>query len=860
MRYILSLILIMTISFDRANAETLSNLMPVELVKQLHDNHLWDAGWDDNYGANAADMLEFWKTLTSRQINIDAVFKTLTSASDNKSQVFFPRLYPTKIYILRYLRRVNPQTYETVFQAWMRQYLETALTLIDPSNSTIADYGPIVSAFQNLLRSGNLTLLDLSPDQRRTFDIESMPHHGSSKLEEKDANGQYLIFGRYNFENKILAVDFGQDLYKTLVTIAHEIVHASDPIIYKHIADFQNAIPNVARILSRWIGNSQVTLPLIERVFSQILFEKNPNSFFVRDSFNPNQFRIENLKKILNIETGVTQLTFTPSDIEKKILENFFKSYIGITIENEYRAYGLSWTLFLVPQYRYLLAKPNSQEQDFLKEIIEGGDGLLLRRLQLMLDPFPDLRLNYPKQLEEFVKHNPKEQQYQLKIVVGRAINFLDLIYTNTLEGILKEHSQKFSNLFTSLKQRQKERPDLDNIMPFYAGSADAFNSPFNPYQILTARLTTAHIIQFHVNIREVLQNLKSTNLSLLLTQMGIYDFHNMTVGEQRLIGLLYSKCTTSRLNSDFSTLAADLRRDLDFVESEIIEKFDLVECPAVTGYLADVVNYEVLRTNFLRLKLARVYYWLERSFPIFDASLKSLRRYHDLLYRGEGFSKDEISEEKAAQMREEIIKAFELSQFSRDELNRYQILNQYLATYMDMAKEANWRSLYDNVGRKVNEIQEILEIQKIYESKTYKEMDNDIISSALSLKAQLMPYQLKCQKDCERDKKPPHMVCRPTMPIENLTALGEKFSINSACMNNKLYLMRQPGDTLKPFTVLSYTPTQNDPRALTQMGFNGISRKFELMPFGISDNILFDKKVQQQETKPGFFKKVFRW
>ena len=489
----------------------------------------------------------------------------------------------------------------------------------------------------------------------------------------------------------------------------------------------------------------------------------------------------------------------------------------------------------------------------------------MLRRLQLMLDPFPDLRLSHPRQLQDFTNTNNDLQQQKIKAILRRAINYLDLAYTETLEGVLKTHTEKFSQLYSALKARKQEQPESQKIMQFFASNDEAFSSGFNPYQILTARLTTAHVVQFHENLKEVLKNLKTTNLSLMLTQLGIFDFHNLTIGEQKLIGLLYSKCDSGHLNSNLSKIAAELRQDLDFVESEIIEKFDLAECPAKTSYLSDIVSYETLRKNFLRLKLARAFYWLERSFPVFDASLKSLRRYHDLISRGEGFSKSDISEEKAAQLKAEIQKAFELSQFSRDELDRYRILTQYLSSYMELATEAGWKKMHDRVELKLRDINEIMEMQKIYETVSHDDLQDDIFNSSLSLRSQLAAHQKRCEDDCQRDSKPANMVCRVTLPIEKLTAFGQSFSVNSACMNKSLYLWRQPSDSLAPFTVLSHEPTPKNPRPFTRLEFFNVSRKFELMPFGLSDNIEFDRKLEQtqglrKKENKGFFDNLFNW
>ena len=793
-----------------ARAEVaISTQLGRDLTQAIMNEGLWDPAFDQYGNADGRDLSWFWNELgpAGRQ-PMPEVIEQLFGYRDpsRAASIRLPKLYPIKIIILRYLRERSPTSrILQVQEAWMRQYLETALATIEEAR--LEDMRPILTAFREKLRTGQIKVRDLSPSERETLSQLIPSDHGVDMM-ARDERGRFRVSGVYQEERKYFALDFAREVEDTIITFAHEIVHAADPQLATYRQDYLNLFGPVQKILIRWLdGASGKKSDRIEEIrelgidiVDHLFFEVNIAQFKeMADSIRAR--RMKQIKDDLAAQKGKED-AIEPTDEETKLIRRWIRAAIGLSVENEYRAYGLSVVVYGLLKDKFGILRPSAEREGYIRKLL-AGDAVLASEMAVRADPFLRAKSRlFPRFMSP--KQRDKEMDPETKALllrINRVLSFLEFTFLDETERFEKSLNDRMS---LALRQISLDGLKSESILPEWARPG-GFDLPTHPHYFFTARMTTASVIRFTQNVELFLSEIQATNLPLATLRLGVLDMSDVSLGERKLIGVTYED---SPWTQQPDQIPGPLKQDLSSVPQEISRYFELTKWrPDAYASGESLISGKQVAQNLVKLRTLKASVWLDEAFPQFKMQILGIRAFLQRL-RENLYSKEEIPEQRAKEFEAELVDTFGKAEISSGELVRLRQLLSQVSWMYEVAQESKWTGMASLLNSKIQFVVQALDALGVVARQTSVTLEEEDRQSVRFFERQLQ----KPIGDCKSTKPNPYGLSgfwQLKGPFKVRETDEKGFSLIAFCYMQQLYLVRQPGDYLPYMS----TMIEKDPR-----------------------------------------------
>lgn len=803
MKNISLMILINFLLFATTSLARWSEQLPISFMRELSEAKLWTAEDEVKRTSVSVEIDTLFQSIKNEK-NIETIVNSLIDTNFNSSNSLS---YGLKIRIFRYLIE-NQQFAKSIGlpnekilkieAAWKNRYIHSAALLLRGLN--VSGYAEIVDSFLNQVKTGSIKVYDLSSENRSFFDSQIGKSHGVSLLQKKD--NQYAVTGFYFESQKIFALDFARPLGETLISFAHEIVHAGDPRLATYRAEFEKYYHPVKNILAKLMGDNS-SPDLINAMLTHVFFEIGREELLAK---------IQNQAKALvqNIKDNDSNQTTSLNAADEEILRKWIKAVIGLSIENEYRAYGFSVIAYVQFKNQLNIIQDSSNREKFVSSI-RDGDKRFVERIAQGMNPF-HANLNSYQNIV---------QRYQLRgdsrLTFDRNLSLIESMYLDEVRGFIANLSNQFSNTLRTLRTEIQVAPDLSpaKVFPDWTNSEN-MNSPSNPYSLITARVSTMWVIRVRENIISLVKDLTEMRKSLLVLRAGILDFANLSASELNLLNLV------DKSNTDGSDLSQEMQCSGNY--SKINPSINYQKYEKYFGNLnwsSAMVSSEYalpasrLIEQLLKLKLIQGLAWLEQGFPDIKNNIVGAKVFMQKL-REQLYDTEDLSYERAQQLQTELIEAIQYSSFSGDEIKKIDYLIFFLASAHKISFERSWNEATHLFSQRQLQVMRLLNNlgvdiqfnQKNFEEYWANEMDD--------FENQVEDYQDSCED----------------MPgtISSVTAAplkidGESYSVNYVCSGRQVYFIRLPCGASNSISLMTRNKT---PRV--RPIYNG--RFVELVPY----------------------------
>lgn len=764
--------------FPSARAE-ISNRLPVGLVRELMQGGLWDDELDSPRSMASQDFNRFLDSLKGSHGNsqsVSAVVDNIFGTNDGDREILpeLPRQYQLKVATLRYFLattkdertryKINDTDLRKIEAAWMRRYLFKAGALIRLTG--IHDYDAIADRFNQMIQSGAVTTMDLSPSNRMVLAKKMGSAHGISLNDQR--NGKFLVNGLYSREHKLFVLDFSMGREETLVTFAHEIVHAADPTLEKHRSTFESLEPQVEKILRAAVGIEGNIDHIVPDLISHMFYEAGAD-ILMSLAEKSRRTRRQGL-------SGSAEETLGKLDAsETKLISEWIRAGIGVSIENEYRAYGLSLIVYERMKSRFHLMAPSPEREAFVKQMI-AGDKLFATKLSLAMSPFAKSANDIVKALVKPEKDAAK--QNMLRIKAGKVLSLLEYVYLSQTQDFLESLNDHFATV-------------LHGSAPAEWVPPRHLNSPASPYQVLSARLTTAWVLRFRENVSSTVRHLKNMNESLFAMRAGILDLHDITLGELKLLGIHYEDTGADVLPAE---IPQDLHRDSNELPPSFQRYFETTKRPMNATDSESLEGLDVAR-NLTLLRLLKGLTWLDESLPPARNNLVAIKVFLQQIHEGL-YDEDEISRARAAELENELLAALKTAALTPAELDDAVFLAEALVNMYAIAQEQRWAPVAEQFFSKARMAAMILENLGINHETDIAGIQGRINQAVVNFRRQLETHQRRCQQYRQT------LILTPT---ERFTLGAYQIPLTIVCASStagadrephmELHMIRQPGD-----------------------------------------------------------------
>ena len=764
----------------------LSNKLPKELVRQIMSEGLWEDKFDNPQSTEARDLLWFLQEISSVQQNIPAIIDQLfgTHAGEiTNNAVRLPRLYPVKIVILRNLKNAQ------INQAWMNRYLQMVFATIDIAN--IHELKQMAEIFLSKLTNKKIIIRDLSPEERNRIQKEIPKSHDVDITARDTKTNKYRISGLYNQDNSYFALDFARPIEDTLVTFVHEMIHASDPQLELYREQYKKLFDPTMQILAKWLQdkqgpNTELAFDLIDHLF----FEMGLQHFKEAAEF----LRKKRMSQLRQSTSDPSQnvAIFEPKPEDLKIVRAWISAAVGLTIENEYRAYGYSILLYAVLKGKFQLFPIHKDLQNFIEKFLTGDD-VIATQLSVSLNPFRQARSQLFTQFMQPAYRPQNNMDAKLSYLrIGKVLDQLELLYLEEIESLLKNINNKIA---TELKKLSIDSLREPGILPEWARPG-GFDLPSNPFQIFNARITTARVLRFRQNVELFIQDLKDMNAPLTTLRSGILDLHDVNRGERKLIGISYDN---SPWANDPKELDEKLKSDLDSIPIDISKYFQIVQWSPETTLNGDSIDGNTVAQNLIKLRTLKASVWLDQAFPVMNETTLGVKSFLQRL-REKLFNPDELSPERVEELQQELVLTWQQTSLGVDELIKLKGLVQELSILYSVAVESNWIVVATTLNEKIRFVLQALDLMGVSGNETAKLIQDAQVAAHATFIKQLEPYIKNCKKVSSKES----YSLGGFWPERGPFALGAvQFPLTMVCYQNNLYLVRQPGDYLNYMTTM---------------------------------------------------------
>lgn len=779
----------------------LSDRLPGKLVETMVKNKTWSSDFDDSSHPSTRDVEEFVRLIKDKDSETSEIIQNLFSNKNTK--ITLSSTYPVKTQILRYYYDYESSAHiQKIKKAWIMEYTNSILALVKVIGGS--EFTPYIKKFEHSIRSGALKVDDLSLRLRTQLSRDA---HGHSKeLMNTDASGNYVISGVYHKEKSIFAIDLARrSLEETIVTFVHEMIHAGDEDVVVNERKVLTLLPEVLKVISNKTGTNKHLSFLSLDDLKQFFFEGNIS-------------KIEELLKEESVAAKRNR-SIEFSQKEENVIRSWLKSLIRTGVLNEYHAYGLSLKFLYKLNNETDLVFGNVSSYNKIISKFRGGDATFINELGYFMNPFQGMRSLILRS-----KKSPQE-----KSTLAKISSELENIYIEELLNASKNNDD-YSSFITKIVLKERKRGQVQPWM-------DDLSLPTSPYQILTAKITTAWIYRFKENIELVNRYFSGQNSSLLALSTGVLDLHDVNQGELKLIGVQWEESKFQNIDEE---VADSVKKDLDLIPEEIKSYFDLYHwTPSVLEDHKDAsfISAQAVTTNLLRLKLLKLSVWFDNNFEAWKHSLIGAKTFVEKLRSGISVNPEEIDERRSRELEDELIQVLKKGDMSRDEIVNLEDMLKSLLTLYKVSEDIKWAEVSRVTLEKIRFIERVLEGMGVYGSKDDIEAKDEMNEQKERFISQLNPYVKYCKSN---DEFYNFKGVGQFKSNTNFVAHGESFKLMLTCHDGELYAVRQPGDFTRYMT-LSFA---KDKRLAAKI-FKG-SRKIILSPV---------KTTSETKTKKkGFF------
>ena len=694
---LISYFLVMLFSLTSTAAE-LANEFPLAFGKIVLDSSLWSKKLDDPTSEEFRDIYRFAKLLKGPRVsNLDLAGQVLKN----------PNTYRFKYYLLKFLQdtpneRVKFPGVSTAFPTVWSQipeiYLRALIQMIEES-PVKEFYAPITQRLVEMQQRKEFSFVDLTPAVRKSWSTLTNKLHVSSEANTltKDASGKYVVNGVYNNKSKVLAMDLSLSRDENLITFAHEIVHIADPEMLASNLNLQ----------AHFSGLSQKL---------KILFPKGDVEGFLK-SMIQQTFMEQGRLDIANIQISGTLLsgdiirdTVTKAADQIKAsgydylltdvdFRGFIQNLVRVSVENEYKAYILSYALYsALKDENSSLMPPSKKRDQFIRDHFDHPAKLQdilkdrAKPFRSVDDPVVKLLPNLEGMTEEQARLADDEIQkvIELSNILKKLI--LNLYFTESramVEKTVKEFAPLYSLLSRINFSNKPETSDEEsvsgappksatisgaiaaataqiikadklnprNVNPgetivsskdedFYAenewlrpGGYD--DSISNPYLLAEAKMGTAAIIRFRKNVEGLSRSLGTMHEALLTMMAGILPLNNLSFGELKWVGLINVNADANYSMPPGKTCSPAALRDMQKQDPETAALFSRFVYNKDNDLSSQYIQYDAARVQVFLMQLYKAVTWLRKEFPITRENFSTLSRFRRKLVRGEYKSKE---------------------------------------------------------------------------------------------------------------------------------------------------------------------------------------------------------------------------
>lgn len=659
-----------------------------------------------------------------------------------------------------------------------QKYLSAIFTLIQ--SSTIRDYEPIMAELRSLYERRALTIVDLTPELRRQWNQEKtqikVHQYENFGLEEKK-DGKYLINGLYIDAKKTLAFDLNRSKYENLVTIAHEMIHAADPELIQNKARLTSLYSQVIEKLQPHIPRTDAEA-FVKALIQDTFYEMG--RFDIASSMQ--RLREEHIQKLkVNLEKQPLEIL-----MKDQVFKDFMRALIAITVENEYKAYTLSYALYqnlkndkIMPP---LLSRNNFMQAQFKHE------QSLPFTLSVAMNPFAK---------NTHMGSIGSQGSPELIATINQIKSIFEINYLEQSKVMMADVGTKYAQLFEMIRRHNEMMSD--DSVPAWTKPGN-FDSPTNPFQILEAKVSTAWTLRFKLNLQSFLKKIVGLQESLLSMRAGLMDLHDVSFGELKLLGMQpetikdeTGNWVENRGQYLPSTLEASCRAD---VLSQIQNGSDSSKVEEYMSYFRELrwspevssdrtpVEQDAVMINLYRLNLLKAVRWLRLELPQSQENIAGIKTMLAKLHTG-NYDTNEITPERAKEMAEDLRTYLKAAAVSGDEFRNVEALMTAVSQMYYMALESKWQPVHEEFDRRMRGAKRFLDDIGYSSQLTYEQivakMNSDIVQFRQQVKSE---FQACSSTNIDFYSRLNKMV------------LGRfQFPVTGICYNRELYIFRQTCD-----------------------------------------------------------------
>lgn len=712
---------------------------------------------------------------------VNNIYNSISTINTN----FETRLHPVIINILRYgernPRNINLYNLQFIKTHYLNYYISQAIELINLAGSD--ELKRFARIFKQKLAKNQIIIRDLSKDERLKLQKKLSKKNTSLSQSIVDHNSpvsiNYSITGIYGHQHKYFGIDFARGLEDTLISISHEIVHAANPRLDQLRRDYIKYYPQVFKILTKYFSPSQ-SIFLIDKNFLFNSFSKEEQVHLSNLSRNLRSIRIKQLtqqdnKSPIQINTA-----------EKEIIIKWIDAGIGLTIDNEYHAYGLSMELYASLKNKYHFTLRSSRNYSQILENIILGDANIYNQLAMKGNPF--LHIKIP-----FTSSQTKNKTY---------IKFLELIYLKRIDHSIKSLHQRYA---TSLKNIKLDDP-RNNPLPIWTRKG-YFDHPSNPYIMATAKFSTYWIIQLSKSMRHVLEKLQNINIPLMLLKSNIIDLHNLTVQDLKIIGTHFLDNTSfdipyfipNELSLNHYIIASPQFKAAERNYINQYQQFFTFYKKKKNNY-SSYIDGTTLKENLIKLHLYKNLLWLKSFFPLWHSSVRTTQAFIKKVQDNNISYSDGLTETRVKELYLELMEILNDAYQSELEINLLKIIGeQLIISYQIVLKYPKWEKLISSFMQEVTSIQDIFIMLNISYPIDYN-LSSFVDQSLGKLEKQLATSAEYCHDSSDKDENLISIIDKSkifSLQLPTTTAQSKEitFPLTILCYQEELYILRQPND-----------------------------------------------------------------
>ena len=779
---------------------TLSNRLPLPVLRDLQEQLGFDP--DRLPPAEAEDFRNFWALISApaepAEGIVDSVFGTSNTADGASGR--FPSLYSAKFVVLRQLlrdpnERVRNRA-QNIFSAWRSRYLASASAIINLAG--VAEYSEILQNFRRKMEPAQrrgaggpaIQIVDLSPDERARWAQQAGVHlHRGEDIQARDREGRFLVQGRFQEDRGYFAIDFARPISETLITFAHEIVHAGDPNLEIHNRTFVELRPQVLAILQRVLGPEASQSINASSLVGHVLDEVGVHSFLAAAG----RIREERMQQIRGRPNPSDGSSPSFSDQDLAILRRWLRSVIGLTVENELRAYGFSLLVYEQLRSRIQILPPSENRGRLVQQFV-AGDGVVAENLGMRLSPFaPGSTLN-----RTLLGLN-QQASGQLSVAspfqrARLAIETLELTYLEEMGNFIRTLGTRFAQSMGQGGPRAGEanpRPSRgsaprNSLLPVWA-LPQGFESPANPYQVLSARITSSWVLRFRQVVDVIVADLGRLNSPLFSLRAGILDLHDMSVAEREVLGVNF---IDSPYAADCEVSGAGIQSSTP-LPREVRELFRTVSWNPSVSITGDFIDGVEVARNLVRLRSLRSSAWLDNAFPHAQTTFLGIRVFLHKLRSGD-YDRNDLDPTRAQELIRELEGILASGGNLQTQKNILRLLLEQLGAIYQVAEEQRWSPVMQNFQRKAAFVQSALEALGSLDGSSERNARSLIQARLDAFRQQIEPVRRDCANSANM---------RFYAANGPFTFGYETFPLSVICNGGHTYLVRQPHDFSRHMT-----------------------------------------------------------